>query len=132
MTATKLPPEFKPVLRYRMTATGPADWTVLDQDLWQRDNAVYIRVSDSGEISYIGKCDNRLCARLMGHRKGISDPDPANPMTKAYREWAVGKTITVYAYQPPPIELCGHRVHVHVGLEAALIDVYDPPFVKRK
>jgi hypothetical protein len=133
----QLPGEFRPVLRYQMHQGKAVNCEHLDEELWNQSGVVYARMCD-GEVIYVGKCDKRLAGRLGAHLKGISEDMPKNPLTRYYKQWAEGKTITIFAYKPPAVRLCGHEVTTHRGLEAALIDVFEPRqynrawFVKRR
>ena len=132
MTQTKavLPPEFTPVYKYTMRNGKVEDPEVLDKKLWRLRCVVYARVCGD-EIVYVGKTDGTLCGRILAHKRGISVDQPKNPMTQKYRMWAEGRAITIYAYKPEPIRICGHVVEVHAGLEAALIKALKPQFVAR-
>jgi hypothetical protein len=90
-----------------------------------QSGVVYARVC-YGEVVSVGKCDGRLGRRLRAHLQGIAEDVPKNPLTRLYKQWADSKAITIFAYKPPPVRLCGHEVTTHRGLEAAL-DAFEPP-----
>jgi len=124
-----LPKEFKPVFSYRIINGKPTDNTTLDCTLWELPNIVYARACD-GVIIYVGKSDSRLRDRIQRHLSYI--PKYKKEKDIKFRKFAEGKVVTIYAYQPEPIKLCGLDVHVHAGLESALIDMLNPPYVSKK
>jgi hypothetical protein len=120
---------FSPTFRYFVRNGKPVDQEILDEKLWNSSEVVYAR-SDGQEIPYIGKTDGKLRGRIKDHLRLI--PKFTKEKDIKYREWAEGKTITIYAYQPDKVECLGLPIAVHVGLEHALIDAIKPWAVARK
>lgn len=126
-----LPKEFRPVYRYKFINGNVVAGEVLDDELWKQRGVVYARHCD-GDIVYVGKADGTLRRRITRHLNGF----PSDPKTKPYREYAEGKTVTIYAYKPDPIRLFdeGLEIPVHAAVEAALIKKFKRPerwFVRR-
>ena len=120
---------FAPVFRYRVQNGKPIKETVLNEELWQSDEIVYAR-THKRTISYIGKTNGTLKSRVQDHLRRI--PKYSKPKDLDYRDWAEGKTITIYAHKPKSKNYLGLRVPIHAGLEHTLIDEIKPPFVSRK
>lgn len=120
---------FAPVFRYRVQNGKPIKEKVLNEELWQSDGVVYAR-SHKKMIAYIGKSDGPLKSRIKAHLRLI--PKYSKPKDIAYRDWAEGKTITIFAHKPKNKNYLGLQVPIHAGLEHVLIDKIQPPFVSRK
>ena len=120
---------FTPVYRYRVEDGKPVGGEVLDEDLWNASGVVYAR-TNLQEIIYIGKTDRALKYRIKEHLGYI--PKYNKPKDIAYRDWAEGKTITIYAHKPKGVDYLGLSIPIHVGLEHALINEINPAFVSRK
>jgi excinuclease UvrABC nuclease subunit len=132
------PPDgFQKVLCYRVDADGRmSNHKVLDDDLWKKPNSVYMRVLDDGEVLYVGKCDSMLETRLKSHMKGVFEKelttDARGERAREYKERVQKHSVTIWAYAPDSICLCGMKVYPHVGLESAMIKKYKPRFTFRQ
>lgn len=120
---------FQPVFKYKMKNGRPVNERVIDPDLFGARGVVYARVHGKSVV-YIGKTDGSLRARINRHLSGF--PDGKTGRVVQYREWAEGKTITIFAHKPEPITYLGLSVPIHTGLEYALIERVEPKFVARK
>jgi len=118
-----LPANFKPVYRYKMENGNPVNCEEIQNALWHEKGVVYARVYQD-HVVYVGSTDGTLRARVLRHIKGISKARPGK--AGEYRGWANGKTITILAYKPEPVEWSGMKVDLHRGLEAALIREFRP------
>ena len=121
--------KFRAVLSYEVEDGKPINAKVLDERLWGASGVVYARVH-RGEIVYVGKADGQLGKRMKDHLRRI--PLYSKEKDIKFREWAEGKTITIYAHQPKPVKVLGLVVSAHAGLERALIDEFKPRFVARR
>lgn len=120
---------FLPVFSYNVKNGEPVEGAILNKDLWGKSGVVYARTHEN-KILYIGKADGPLKTRIMDHLRRI----PRYKKTKdiKYRDWAEGKTVTIYAHKPKQVQYLGLSVPLYVGLEHALIDAIKPPYVSRK
>ncbi len=122
---------FSPTYRYRIENGKPVHREVLNEELWKSSGVVYARVNEmEREAVYIGKTDNRLSVRIADHLRRI--PQYSRKKDIDFREWAEGKTVTIYAYKPKKVRRLGISISTHAGLESALIDSIKPMFVARK
>lgn len=121
--------KFLPVFRYKVQDGQPINEKVLDEELWQSDGVVYAR-TDKKTIAYIGKTNGTLKSRVKDHLRRI--PKYSKSKDLDYIFWAEGKTITIFAHKPKNKNYLGLSVPQHPGLEYALIDAINPPFVSRK
>lgn len=114
-----LPAHFHPICRYAVR-DGAKVVEDFGHELWEKPNVVYARVFNGMPV-YIGSTDRLL-------RKRINEHLTLNLMARNphYWEWATGKQITIFAYQPERVELLGRMVLVHRALEAALIAEFQP------
>jgi hypothetical protein len=103
--AGKLPRGFQPVFRYKFVNGSVRSEKILNEKLWKQRGVVYARVC-KGRVVYVGKADSTLRARIMWHIRFFPKSRKALP----YRKYAEGKTITIFAYRPKPIQLFGMRV----------------------
>jgi hypothetical protein len=125
----ELPGEFRPVFQYQFANGRVLADKVLDQELWMQRGVVYARICD-GQVVYVGKTDYTLRRRIMAHVRGF----PKSPKSTDYRNHVAGKTVTIFAYKPAPIELFGLTISVHGCVESALIKHFKRDhgwFVKR-
>ena len=120
---------FTPVFRYKVENGHPIKEKILNEELWQSDGVVYARIHRK-EIAYIGKTNSTLKGRIKDHLRRM--PNYSRSKDIEYRDWAEGKTITLYAHKPNNKDYLGLSVPIHTGLEHALIDAIKPPFVSRK
>jgi hypothetical protein len=125
----KLPNGFVEVYRYRVVDGAVKEAKVINDSLWHEDRVVYLRVCDD-EVLYVGKCDGTLSRRIARHIDGFRTSE--KEMFRDYKERVNGKTVSIMAYKPEQVEVFGRKISVHTGLEYALIDEFDPPFVKRR
>ena len=119
---------FTPTCSYRVINGNPCDEEILDEELWNSSEVVFLRTWD-GEIVYVGKSDRPLRYRMREHFGYIRKPK--NPREAAYRDWAEGKTVIVYTHQPERTEYMGPSIPPHLGLKAALIGKVQPKFGAR-
>jgi len=112
------PQEFRPVCRYVVKDGEPIEVEILDQELWRQPGAVYARIVDE-VIVYIEATDGCLSRRLEAHLRNL----PTSMIGRApqFRRWAEGKTITVVAYCPAPVQVLGREIKIHHAVKAALI-----------
>jgi hypothetical protein len=129
MAKKRFPREFRPVLQYVMRDGRPLEDKVLNNKLWDESGVVYVRIVN-GEPVYIGSTNGKLSTRLKAHLQGIGKPRSSHA-TK-YREFVEGKTVTIYAYKPEQMKVLRREISVHRGLEAALIEEFNPEYTKRK
>ncbi len=120
---------FVPTYQYRVCKGQSVDGKVLSEKLWNSTGVVYARTYRK-EVVYIGKTDGPLKRRVKDHLQRITRYTKQKDID--YREWAEGKTVTIYAYQPEKAYRLGLPVPTHVGLEHTLIDEIKPKFVSRK
>jgi hypothetical protein len=120
---------FVPAFRYKVENGLPLEEEIIDEELWQSDGVVYAR-TDKKAIAYIGKTDGPLKSRVRDHLRRL--PNYTKPKDIAFRVWAEGKIITIYAHKPNNKNYLGLSVPQHLGLEYALIDAIQPQFVARK
>jgi hypothetical protein len=122
---------FTPTYQYRIEMGEMVSGNILDEELWQSAGVVYARVHEKRrEVVYIGKTDGILRNRINDHLRRI--PRYLKQKDIDYREWAEGKTITIYAHKPKRVMRLGLSISTHVGLESALIDSINPLFVSRR
>jgi hypothetical protein len=120
---------FTPTFSYRVKNGLPIEGKVLDEDIWNAAGVVYARTHEQ-DIVYIGKTNGRLKSRIKDHLRRI--PKYEKAIDIEYRDWAEGKTVTIYAHKPENKSYLGLSIPIHVGLEHALIDDIKPRFVSRK
>ncbi len=122
---------FVPTYRYRVKDGKIINGKILNEKLWEASGVVYARThKNSKAVVYIGKTDGPLKTRIKDHLRRI--PRYTKPKDIDYREWAEGKAVTIYAYQPKKISCLGLTISTQAGLEHALIEAIDPMFVSRK
>jgi hypothetical protein len=122
---------FTPAYQYRIKNGDPVAGKILDEKLWCSAGVVYARVCEKvRDIVYIGKTDGKLKGRILDHLRRITEY--TKPRDIEYREWAEGKTVTIYAHKPKKVNCLGMTISTHAGLESALIDSINPKFVFRR